>query len=186
MPDEGKLPPGPRRDLVLAVHDLYELAGKPPVRSISERIHERGDLPGTLSHEGVSAVLRGAGGVPRWLNLESLVRVLVERRRVGIGDTDVEAIVIQIHELWRIADGGPETPRQHRIGLLVNTNSMQAAGIDEKSPNTTAEWQGNQEVSDSPLAPLLRWNVRQRTLDIFDRQVAVEVIKEVGGVDDQP
>jgi len=73
MPDEGPLPPGARRDLVLAVHELYGLAGKPSTRTISARIRDRNDLPGTLSHESVSAVLRGAGSLPRWANLESLV-----------------------------------------------------------------------------------------------------------------
>jgi hypothetical protein len=188
MPDEIQLPPGPKRDLVSAVHGLYERAGKPAVRTISARIHERCDLPGTLSHEGVSALLRGNGkGVPRWLTLESLVRVLVERQRVGGGGPDVEAILLQIHQLWCIADGGPVIPREHRAGLSANATSVQDPGPDREPDGAVPgpELQDDQKPPDS-LPLVLRWNVRQRTVDIYDRQVAVEVIKEVGGVDERP
>jgi hypothetical protein len=102
MPNKDRLPPGPRRELVKAVHRLYELAGKPATRKISAGIRGRVDLPGTLSHEGVSAVLRGAGGVPRWPNLESLVRVLAERAVVQL---DVHQEVLRVHALWATADG---------------------------------------------------------------------------------
>jgi hypothetical protein len=185
MPDEQRLPPGPRRELVSALHDLYELAGKPAARAISERIRARDDLPGTLSHEGVSSVLRGSG-VPRWANLESLVRVLVERRRVG--EPDVEAIMIQIHGLWRIADGDPSVSRPYGPPLLATLNrrdSIEALAPDEEAGDiASGERSGGQKVFDASLAPILRWNPRQRTLDVFDRQMAVEIFKEVGGIMD--
>ncbi len=188
MPDEQRLPPGPRRELVSALHDLYELAGKPAARTISACIRERDELPGTLSHEGVSSVLRGSA-VPRWANLESLVRILVEQRRVG--QPDVEAIVIQIHGLWRIADGDPSVSRPYRPPLSATTNRqdpIQARAPDEEAGNTAFDLEraADQKLFDASLAPLIRWNPRQRTLDVFDRQMAVEIFKEVGGIDDQP
>jgi hypothetical protein len=102
MPDEGQLPSGPKRDLVAAIHRLYQLAGKPPVRKISACIKDRDDLPGTLSHEGVSAVLRGNGGVPRWPNLASLVKVLAEDAIVPL---DIEQEILRVHALWVAVDG---------------------------------------------------------------------------------
>jgi hypothetical protein len=187
IPDEQRLPAGPRRELVSALHDLYELAGKPAARTISGCIRERDDLPGTLSHEGVSSVLRGAA-VPRWNNLESLVRVLVERRRVG--ESDVEAVVVRIHGLWRIADGDPSISRPYRPPVPATPDRRES--IEALAPNEeAADPARDSERSDvhaalASLAPIIRWNPRQRTLDVFDRQMAVEIFKEVGGVDEQP
>lgn len=100
LPDDGVLPPGPRRELVVALHELYDLAGKPSTRKLSAHIRARDDLPGTLSHEGVSAVLRGSSGLARWLNLESLVRVLCDSAVVPM---NIESEVAYIHSLWRAA-----------------------------------------------------------------------------------
>ncbi|MGW4492329.1 hypothetical protein [Streptomyces sp. NPDC004376] len=188
MPDEERLPPGPRRDLAAALHDLYALAGKPAARTISGWIRERDDLPGTLSHEGVSAVLRGTS-TPRWNNLESLVRILVEKQCVGEA-ADVVTVVRQIHTFWRRADDGPQSP-----GPSLRTSPVTAGtdGAKETTPDQKVS-EGNLADEGSGVAPetprmrepLLRWDPRQRTLDVFDRQMAVEIIKEVGGVDGQP
>jgi hypothetical protein len=106
MPDEQVLPPGSRRDLAVALFELYDGAGKPSVRLISEWIgkDEDDDLPGTLSHEGVSSALRVAA-MPRWLNLESLVRVLFKNHRVPLRYADADAAVARIQFLWSIANG---------------------------------------------------------------------------------
>ncbi|MGW6697260.1 hypothetical protein [Nocardia sp. NPDC055049] len=101
MPGEDQLPCGPRRDLVVALHELYSAAGKPALRVVSAGIRDRDDLPGTLSHQGVAAVLKGQG-IVRWENLESLVCALIERQRVR--KTDVQETVERIHSLWQRAD----------------------------------------------------------------------------------
>ncbi|MGW1495221.1 hypothetical protein [Streptomyces sp. NPDC002402] len=179
MPDEERLPRGPHRDLVLALHDIYELAGKPAARTISICIRERDDLPGTLSHEGVSAVLRGVG-VPRWSNLESLVRVLAEQQRVG--DLDVTRVVLRIHTLWRLADGGRASSNDSTSPSDGPQDVFESA-LDQAT--THSGTQGKQQPDEPPaLAPVMRWNPRHRTLDVFDRQVAVEIFREAGGVDD--
>lgn len=103
VPSEDELPSGPHRSLVLALHRLYSLAGKPSTRGISAAIRDRDDLPGTLSHEGVSAALRGTT-LPRWPNLESLIRVLASWT-VNAIDGDEE--VIRIHSLWVAAGDFP-------------------------------------------------------------------------------
>lgn len=102
MPDERQLPPGPLRDLVAALHELYRQAGKPGTRLISNEVNKRHDLPDTISHEGASALLRGAG-VGRWAKVESLVRVLAAQ---SVRKPDVEAEVQRIHALWLLASDG--------------------------------------------------------------------------------
>lgn len=179
LPDEGQLPPGPHRSLVLALHDVYAMAGKPAARTISTLIRERDDLPGTLSHEGVSAVLRGAT-MPRWANLESLVRALVELQRVG--DLDVESAIVKIHKLWCLADGSSVLSGSLAVEFHTGRDSKdsepsEADPLEEADAESTSQ----QSSNSLPLSPVMRWNPRQRTLDIFDRQVAVEIFREVGG-----
>ncbi|GLW25325.1 hypothetical protein Mame01_53670 [Microbispora amethystogenes] len=181
MPDERRLPPGPRRDLTAALHDLYALAGKPAVREISVRIRERDDLPGTLSHEGVSAALRGVN-LPRWANLESLVRVLVEQQRVGEADADM--VVMRIHTLWCAADGSPVLNGSPRVPSAVRHQKVASA---EPAPQGVAGsgGPGEEMMLQMPAqAPLLRVRARQQTIDVFDREVAVEIVKRVGGAND--
>lgn len=179
LPDEERLPPGPHRNLVIALHDIYEMAGKPAARTISTHIRERDDLPGTLSHEGVSAVLRGVG-VPRWRNLESLVRVLVEHQRVG--QQSVTTVVVKIHTLWRFADGGHPSSNSYSL----NSECIRDFDVSAVEKDSVIDEEGEGKDSADPLAltPVMRWNPRRRTLDVFDRQVAVEIFKEVGGVDE--
>jgi hypothetical protein len=96
--------------------------------------------------------------MPRWANLESLVRVLVEKQRVGQSDADTT--IVRIHTLWRTADGGI-LPEQ--------------TGESEFSPQPP-----QQEA-------IARWeHPRLGTVEFRDRQTAVEIFREVGGFGDQP
>ncbi|QFG22870.1 hypothetical protein [Actinomadura sp. WMMB 499] len=162
MPDERQLPLGPHRDLVAAVHDLYELAGKPAARTISAWIRDQDDLPGTLSHEGVSAVLRGAS-MPRWANLESLVRVLVEQQRVG--QSDAEVTLARIHAFWHMADGGMAR-KPHE-------------GQDSESQPPDSQLPAHETIA--------RWDhPRLGVVEFRDRQAFIEIFREVGGFSDEP
>jgi hypothetical protein len=119
LPTTDVLPPGPHRDLVEAIHELYREAGLPSTRDISKKSRGRDDLLDTISHETVSAILRGKGGVPHWTKVECLVRVLAAR---AVGRPDEDATVQRFHKLWSAAAGvGPakvtpaevESPRPH-------------------------------------------------------------------------
>jgi hypothetical protein len=94
-----QLPHGPLRELVLALHDLYRAAGKPGVRVISTRIRAREDLRDTVSHETISAMLRGRG-LPRWIKVECVVRQLAEWT---VDHIDPDREVRRFHRLWLAA-----------------------------------------------------------------------------------
>ncbi|QVI19685.1 hypothetical protein KHQ06_25430 [Nocardia tengchongensis] len=141
MPDEEQLPSGPRRELIAAVHSLYSDAGKPSVRSISEWIRDQDDLPSTLSHQGVAAVLKGQ--VARWDNLEALVYVLADHRRVR--QSDPRDVVEWIHALWANLDDTPtpdtapvftESPSQ---GAAQTATPVHAADTAERAPLPSSE-----------------------------------------------
>ncbi|WP_151477104.1 hypothetical protein [Streptomyces albicerus] len=166
LPDETGLPPGPRRDMVVFVHELYQRAGKPSLRDLSEQIRARNDLPGTLSHDGVSSVLKGRN-MPRWPNLKSLVHVLAEQQQIG--EPDVRAAIERVWALWCVADGGAPWP-----------------SADPPAPSVpTAVAEDHPEPPALPPGVLIRWAPQQGTLDVFDRQMAVEVFRKVGGIDEQ-
>ncbi|MEU3567532.1 pentapeptide repeat-containing protein [Kitasatospora sp. NPDC036755] len=109
IPSSESLPPGPRRDLVDALHGLHRGAGKPSLREISDGIRKRQDLPAPVSHDTVSQLLRGVA-VPAWARMESVVRYLAEAA-VGRQKPDPEAEVERFHRLWlAVEDAAPAAP----------------------------------------------------------------------------
>ncbi|HEU5108375.1 MAG TPA: hypothetical protein VFT95_07435, partial [Micromonosporaceae bacterium] len=100
IPPLDQLPAGPFRDLVAALHDLHRAAGKPGVRRISAAIRDRDDLRDTVSHETISAMLRGQV-LPRWIKVECVVRQLAEWT---ISGRDPDREVRRFHGLWLAAD----------------------------------------------------------------------------------
>ncbi|AVZ71094.1 hypothetical protein SLUN_01360 [Streptomyces lunaelactis] len=104
MPTEEQLAPGPLRDLISGLHRLYLDAGTPASRQISSAIEKDGGARGAPSHETVSAILRRPTQVPRWENIQSMVRTLAawSHRR-----PDVDAEVSRFHQLWQTAELAP-------------------------------------------------------------------------------
>src|SRR6266536_2506615 len=100
MPGLDRLPAGPHRDLVEALHQLYRGAGMPGLRPIVRAVMD-GDYRDTVSHEKVAAMLRGEG-LPRWSKLEPVVRVLASWH-TSRPDVDTEAARLQ--RLWYAARG---------------------------------------------------------------------------------
>jgi WD40 repeat protein len=96
MPDKDRLPAGPHRALVEAVHDLYRDAGMRGLHAISKAIRKRNDLPDTVSHEAISAILQGEV-VPRWPKLESLVRQLAVW---SVSHPNPDETTVRFHALW--------------------------------------------------------------------------------------
>ncbi|MBP2579555.1 hypothetical protein J3A78_000033 [Streptomyces sp. PvR006] len=101
MPTEVQLPPGALRELISGLHRLYMEAGAPSSRQVSAAIGEDPGARGRPSHETVSAILRRPGQVPRWENVQSIVRTLASwsHRR-----PDVDAEVSRFHPLWQAAE----------------------------------------------------------------------------------
>ncbi|CAC36790.1 hypothetical protein [Streptomyces coelicolor A3(2)] len=110
MPCEDEVPPGPRRDLLQALHALYEDAGYPGLRTLAAEISSNKDdrLLGCPNREGIAGLLRGSfTTAPVWANLQALVRVLAawSHRRP---DPDEEES--RFHTLWRSAAQPENTP----------------------------------------------------------------------------
>jgi tetratricopeptide (TPR) repeat protein len=133
-PRPDSLADGPLRELVLALHELHRAAGKPGVRLISAAIRDRDDLRDTVSHETISAMLRG-GGLPKWVKVECVVRQLAAWSVTGI---DADREVRRFHQLWLAADdepgGAPATPpRPVSRDFVVSTPVPAPTGGDHKS-----------------------------------------------------
>ncbi|MFF7249808.1 tetratricopeptide repeat protein, partial [Embleya sp. NPDC008237] len=117
MPDEQRLPPGARRELVIALHALYTDAGRPGTRAAATAISRRGDLPSTVSHETLSALLHGRA-VPDWPRMESVVRHLAG---ASVRRPDPDETVLRFHDLWRTERDAPRPRETNRLtaGALV-------------------------------------------------------------------
>lgn len=100
LPGLDKLPDGPLRDFVTAVHAIYDAAGQPAARVIAKATI---DLPPgefqSVSHETVSATLR-AGTVPAWEKIRSMLRVMAT---MAPFEYDLTTLEQQTIELWRQA-----------------------------------------------------------------------------------
>jgi len=92
MPGPDELPPGPHRDVVRAIHDLYEQAGLPGVRKVANEV-TKGDYRDTISHEKFATILHGKGEPPRWEKVEPVVRVLVRCPRTFAGSATCVGLV---------------------------------------------------------------------------------------------
>jgi tetratricopeptide (TPR) repeat protein len=130
MPSTNDLPDGPLRRLVQAIHEIYTAAGRPGVRQISNAIKDRDDLRDTVSHETVSAMLRGEA-LPRWIKLECVVRQLAGW---AVTQPDADEVVRRLHRLWLEADdaapGGaaaPSPPARPADAVVGGVSAMQRA-----------------------------------------------------------
>jgi hypothetical protein len=100
LPDEGRLPPGPARELVSALHELYRGAGRPGLRKIWKAIAD-GDFSEMVSHETISDMLNGKG-VPRWAKVNCVVRQLAAWNNPRHNPDQVAARFLS---LWEAASG---------------------------------------------------------------------------------
>jgi tetratricopeptide (TPR) repeat protein len=110
MPSEGEVPPGPLRDFVLALHQIYDEAGQPAARIISRAIERMLPAPGleSVSHETVLVALRGKGTPSSWLKVRSIVTVLLAMWESG---ADPARELPRMKTLWLAARSAtPATP----------------------------------------------------------------------------
>ncbi|MEU8821129.1 FxSxx-COOH system tetratricopeptide repeat protein [Actinoplanes sp. NPDC048796] len=110
-PKPGIVGDGPLGDLLRGLHELHRAAGKPGARRISAAIRDRGDMPDTVSHETIGAMLRGSG-LPKWVKVECVVRQLADWSVTG-HDADQE--IRRFHQLWLAADDGPAPDLPARV-----------------------------------------------------------------------
>ncbi|MET7420109.1 FxSxx-COOH system tetratricopeptide repeat protein [Dactylosporangium sp. NPDC005555] len=100
LPGLDKVPEGPLRDFVSAVHAIYDAAGQPAARVIAKATV---DLPThefqSVSHETVSATLR-AGTVPAWEKIRSMLHVMTA---MAPFEYDLTALEQDMIALWRLA-----------------------------------------------------------------------------------
>lgn len=90
----------PPVDLVTELLLLYRAAGRPSFRRISNEIRERDDMPDTVSHETVKALLNGTV-IPRWSKVECVVRQLAS---MAVHRPDPETEVRRFLDLWAAED----------------------------------------------------------------------------------
>ncbi len=136
MPGPDRLPPGRHRDLVEALHELYRGAGKPGLRRIMNAVKE-GDFRDTVSHEKISTMLRGSGGLPSWTKLEPVVRVLANWNPARL---DADVVSARIQQLWhRAQTDEPDAASTQDADALVRLVSSEVAARARNEHQTESE-----------------------------------------------
>jgi hypothetical protein len=155
----------------------YENAGKPGTRKISDAIRDRDDLPDTVSHEAIRNVL--LGGHIGWLKLECVILQLVTW---DINKPDPEDEKRKFHKLWiRVEES---------LTSQFAVNHADSISPDENSSTCTDTadlWGENDQKLISQIenrgtlrAPFVSWRTPAGTLDVYDRQMAIDLIKDIG------
>jgi hypothetical protein len=184
MPDEDQLSPGPLRELTAAIHALYQSAGMPGTRKISDEIRKRNDLTDTVSHEGIRGILMG--GRARWAKVESLV---VQLAALSVTRPDPRAEATRIHELWIAAErASSEEALADDAQRVQHSKVTPQLAMDPMAADNVPAPTGTQSIismlREVIERPLISIELKVGTLNIYDRQVAVqvatEIIKDIG------
>jgi tetratricopeptide (TPR) repeat protein len=201
MPGFDRLPRGPVRNLVQALHGLYQEAGMPGARAISDAIRARDDLRDTVSHETISAALRG-DGLPRWSKVECLVRQLAAW---AVSQPDPDAVVRMFHGLWLDAaaswaragavsrNSGPvvvvsrrpnRTPNEQPPGTVVDRHRRASRRVITNVPPRNTDFIGRAELLGRMRQALLRPAAPPLVLHglggVGKTQVAIEYVHRSG------
>ena len=151
-PGLDRVPEGPGRDLVLALHGLYRGSGKPSTRRIAEDVLN-GDYRDTVSHETVAAMLRGDRGLPRWEKLEAVVSVLALRHTPPL---DPVAEATRMQALWHAAQGHTNLDETARDLARTPAATPPASGVIEAPADPAGPVQS--ELSEPlPASGVLGW-----------------------------
>lgn len=140
MPGLDRLPTGPKRDFVAALHDLYDAAGQPAARAIVKNATQLPREFDTVSHETVSATLR-ASSLPTWDKVRSIVRVLADRTPDDFDTTGCEQ---RMSVLWRQARRADQDD-QTEPGDIIAAGTLQRPSRVRARPVP--------QLPDSPPAP---------------------------------
>jgi tetratricopeptide (TPR) repeat protein len=92
--------PDPFGTLVAELARLYTAAGRPAYRRVSAAIARNDDMPDTVSHETVGAIVRGEG-LSKWVKVECVVRQLAV---MAVHRPDPDDEVQRFHGYWVTAD----------------------------------------------------------------------------------
>jgi tetratricopeptide (TPR) repeat protein len=125
-------------DLVAELKLLHRAAGRPSFRRISNDIRQQNHMPDTVSHETVSAILRG-DGLPRWSKVECVVRYLAG---LAVHRPDLDEEVRRFHALWlaasdRTAPAPPSPANDVQLAIPAESPLIGAPDALPPAPSVT-------------------------------------------------
>jgi hypothetical protein len=186
MPGEDRLPPGPLRELTAAVYALYQLAGNPGTRRISQAIRTRNDLNDTVSHEAVRGILQGTHS--SWFKVEALVMQLATW---AVSKPNPKEETERIQVLWHAAQEARPGPISSRAaapkfgrGSGIAIGADLAVADEGTTSVVVATTDPASRLQELLKHPLISWNPRTGTVDVYDRQVAMQMIKDMRASND--
>ncbi|MEU1720325.1 hypothetical protein [Nonomuraea sp. NPDC005692] len=141
MPGYEELPPGPHRDLVMALQEVRHSVQGYSYQRLSDIMKESEDIPDAVSHERIRQILLGRRGFPRWLTVEALVRTM---SRLAQPPRDPDAETLRIRSIWlRHQQAREEDAVMEQTGgapatkpeTLHESKPQEAALGDQESPD---------------------------------------------------
>jgi PQQ-like domain len=137
-PGEDRVPPGPARDLVLALHELYSGTGYLSTRRIASAV-ANGEYCDTVSHATVAEMLHGIRTSAQWSKWDVVVRVLAVRNNPR---RDPETEAQRMQGLWHAAQhhANVAEPQEYAVqeADLTPYASQAPHSVDEASSELAA------------------------------------------------
>jgi tetratricopeptide (TPR) repeat protein len=131
LPGPDRLPVGPLRDFVVALHELYDQAGQPAARLISLDTFNLPRRLESVSHQTISSTLQG-NAVPGWGKVRSIVISLAGRSDMDLNDHEIDR---RFKSLWVKArtalqtrgEPGPPAPSNRPLAPEISPASSPSA-----------------------------------------------------------
>ncbi len=174
LPGLDQLSPGPSRDFAEALHALYDLAGQPGARVISQGIRQDRNLRETVSHETVSSALRG-DSLPGWGKIYSIIVVLA---RESVDQHDLPTLVRNFHTLW-LAARAAKDPRPSSPGASGAATTTAVA-----APLAALETAEDRDAG-TPGPPLPRISMPEMTWQVSTGLATTPNGQIIGGLPDR-
>lgn len=154
LPTESEVPPGPHRQLLIALHDLYRLAGFPSTREISRVIARSEFARDSMSHQTVANILTGRR-VPRWLKVEALVDGFLTLARRETTPSEID----RFRRLWESTHFSlgehpasiPEPPPHRVPPAETSQETGSSEPVEPSSSNSEAAPGEGQVLLDAPV-----------------------------------
>ncbi|MFI6372426.1 DnaB-like helicase C-terminal domain-containing protein [Streptomyces sp. NPDC050546] len=126
LPDDSEVPEGPHRQMLVRIHDVYALAGRPSYRDMASGVKSDDRAPATLNYQAIGKILKGRK-LPSPRQLVSLVTWLSREASASGQDMgNLDEVLAQLQKLREEA---------HRHALGIQLDSKEAA--EDRQSDTT-------------------------------------------------
>lgn len=155
LPAEDEVPDGPHRQMLVGLHEVYALAGRPSYRDMARGIKNDDRAPATLNYQAIGKILRGRK-LPSPRQLVSLMTWLLgEASASGQGIKNADEVLTQLLSLREEADrshlgahADSDTPSGQQENTTASSFSTFSKGVENEIKMLGCMLQSKDSIAD--------------------------------------